>query len=154
MVQLLKKTIFQFHQVKTYLPKRKNIYAHKTFNTNVHNILIVYLILKLERLRDPERSKESFVVLKVFCILSVAVFYEHTHLSKVNKLNTLSSCSFCMKVIPWSSLNNTRPGIKTSKYESLFCLFKLFARLYFGFRIKRIISKTLWLVWNKLDSIY
>ena len=128
----------------------------KTFNTNVHNILIVYLILKLERLRDPERSKESFVVIKVFCILSVAVFYEHTHLSKVNKLNTLSSCSFCMKVIPWSSLNNTRPGIKTSKYESLFCLFKLFASCkFFGFRIQRIISKTLWLCEiTDLDSIY
>lgn len=112
--------------------KKKKTYAHtKPCNTNVHNILIMYWILTLERLRDPREIKRIFCgdrsILYVEC---GCVLWTYTSF-KSQQIDTLSSCSFCMKIIPWSSLNNTRPGIKTSKYESLFCLFKLFASCKF-----------------------
>ena len=151
------KQFFNFWLSQDIFTQEKKKYAHtKTCNTNVHNILIVYWILKLERLRDPREIKRIFCgdrsILYVVCGY---VLWTYTSF-KSQQIDTLSSCSFCRKVIPLSSLNSTRSGIKTSKYESLFCLFKLFASCkFFGFRIKRIIYKTLCLCEiTDLDSIY
>lgn len=116
--------MLSIYSTRRYLPKRnKTKHPHKNLQHKClyNNILVVILNAQVGRNEGlhPERPKKSFVVIEIFCILSMTVFPEYTHLSKVNKLCILSSCSFCMKVTPRSSLNKQITPAQESTHPSM-----------------------------------